>query len=196
MGYSHYWNRPRIIQPSTFIAIGNDLRILLPALENAGAPIANAYGREEPEIGPEFIGFNGVECCGHEKNLEVKVPWPTDDAHGIGSNHGIGGTLPYRTCNGECSYESLWFERCPEPQSRNGRIDGGCKTAFRPYDLAVTAFLVIAKHHMKGAFTVETDGTPRQWAEAFALCQEQLGYGAGSRFLNEKLVVHEEALCG
>ena len=53
MGYTHYWNRPQIIQPSAFSAIGNDLERLLPALESAGAPLANPYGRELPEIGSE-----------------------------------------------------------------------------------------------------------------------------------------------
>ena len=64
MGYTHSWNRPQIIEPMTFDAIGKDLLTLLPALDAAGSSLANAYGREEPEIGPEFIGFNGVSCCG------------------------------------------------------------------------------------------------------------------------------------
>ena len=179
MGYTHSWNRPQIIEPTTFNAIGKDLLTLLPALEAAGAPLANAYGREEPEIGPGFIGFNGVACCGHARNSDIQVPWPARDAHGIGDNAGIGGTLPYRTCNGDCSYESVWFERCQETEASDESAEGFCKTAFRPYDVAVTAFLVIARHHLGPRFKVQTDGEGCHWADAFALCQAVLGYGAG-----------------
>ena len=196
MGYTHSWNRPQIIEPATFNSIGKDLLALLPALEAAGSPLADAYGREEPAIGPEFIGFNGVACCGHAKNGDIQVPWPAKDAHGIGDNAGVGGTLPYRTCNGDCSYESVWFERCQKAGTEDGIAGGFCKTAFRPYDLAVTAFLVIAKHHLETRFEVQTDGEHCHWADAFALCQAVLGYGAGYGFENGLLACgQEEARC-
>lgn len=51
--------------------------------------------KEVPEIGPEFIGFNGAENCGHAKNPFVSLPWPAAKVCGIGDNEGIGGTLPY-----------------------------------------------------------------------------------------------------
>ncbi len=195
MGYTHYWNRPQIIEPATFNRIANDLRKLLPALEAAGAPLANPHGREDAEIGPEFIGFNGVALCGHQQNTNVRLPWPKDDAHGIGNNHGLGAVLPYRTCNGDCSYESVWFERSYTEHDGDGTVGGFCKTNFRPYDLAVMAFLVIAKHHLSQSFTVQTDGTAHRWAEAFALCQAELGYGAGYGFVQGKLRIQKEALC-
>ena len=196
MGNTHYWNRPQIIQPATFNAIGNDLERLLPTLEAAGAPLANPYGREEAEIRPEFIGFNGVACCGHDKNPNVRLPWPQDDAYGIGNNRDVAGNLPYRTCNGDCSYESVWFERCAPDDECDGRTRGFCKTNYRPYDLAVMTFLVIAQRHLGEGLTVETDGNACHWAEAFALCQMHLGYGAGYHFHAGKLRICEEALCG
>lgn len=110
MGYTHYWNRPTIA-PSTFTAIADDLARLLPALEQAGSPLANAHGREQPEIGAELIAFNGVACCGHTVNQAVKLPWPAAGASGIGNNDCVEGTLPYRTRNGDCSYASVWYER-------------------------------------------------------------------------------------
>ncbi len=192
MGYTHSWNRPTIIEPATFNAIRKDLLALLPALEMAGSPLADAYGREEPEIGPEFIGFNRVACCGHASNPGIKIPWPARDAHGIGDNAGLGGTLPYRTCNGDCSYEPVWFERCQAAGTENGITESFCKTAFRPYDLAVTAFLVIARHHLGSRFEVQTDGELGHWADAFALCQDMLGYGAGYGFHNGFLVGGQE----
>ena len=189
MGYTHYWNRPTTIAPSTFNAIADDLTRLLPALAHAGSPLSNAHGREQPMIGAALIAFNGPEFCGHAKNKAVVIPWPMRDARGIGDNAGVGGSLPYRTCNGDCSYESVWFERI----ERDGT--GFCKTSFRPYDLAVTAFLVIAKHHLGALLTVETDGEPAHWADAFALCQIELGYGGGSFFEHGQLVVREVNPC-
>ena len=146
---------------------------------SAGSPIANAYGLEEPEFTPEYIRFNGVLHCGHTHNPEVRLPWPGSNAFGIGDNTGIlSGTLPFRTCNGDCSYESVGFDRCMDEEDRdeNGSCGGFCKTAFRPYDLAVTVFLLIAKHHLGREFRVETDGEARQWEDAQLLGQAELGY--------------------
>ncbi len=103
MGYTHYWNRPQVIDAKTFEAIRLDFLKVLPALEAAGAPLGDLYGHGEPIINPDLIGFNGVACCGHASNPNIRIPWPAKDAHDIGSNAGAGGTLPYRTCNGDCS---------------------------------------------------------------------------------------------
>ena len=71
---------------------------------------------------------------------------------------------------GKESYETFGFNR---------NISGSdfCKTAQRPYDLAVTTFLIIAKHHLGDAITVSSDGDNDKWNEAKTLCQEILGYG-------------------
>ncbi len=55
------WDRPQGIAAETFNAIANDFGRLLPALTRTGVQLANPYGKEFPEIGPEFIGFNGAE---------------------------------------------------------------------------------------------------------------------------------------
>lgn len=52
-----------------------------------------------------------------------------------------------------------------------------CKTAFKPYDLAVCVFLVIAKHYLDENMSVESDGTRENWADAIEICQTVLGYG-------------------
>lgn len=179
MGYTHYWDRPQVIAASTFRAITEDFQRVLSALEAADSPLANAYGLEEPEFTAGYIRFNGVRHCGHLPNPEVRIPWPGNGALGIGSNVGItSGTLPFRTCNGDCSYESVWFDRCMDDDEvdENGLCGGFCKTAFRPYDLAVTVFLLICKHHLGDLFRVSTDGEAKQWEDAQRLCQAELGY--------------------
>ena len=44
--------------------------------------LVNPYGKVLPEIGPDFIGFNGADNCGHAKNAAVCVPWPSVKACG------------------------------------------------------------------------------------------------------------------
>ena len=51
-----------------------------------------------------------------------------------------------------------------------------CKTGFRPYDLAVQCFLLIAKHHLKDDFMVRSDGDDFLCHDAYNLCHEVLGY--------------------
>jgi len=52
-----------------------------------------------------------------------------------------------------------------------------CKTAFRPYDLAVNAFLVIAKHYLGENLKVGSDGKVEHWIDAVQICQNAFGYG-------------------
>jgi hypothetical protein len=78
------------------------------------------------------IAFNGLWDCGHAKNEEIVIPFPTVDAAGIGSSingtrgsyYGMGTLLKHRTCDGNCSYESSCeTTRCPNasPAMRSGR---------------------------------------------------------------------------
>jgi hypothetical protein len=53
------------------------------------------------------------------------------------------------------------------------------KTAYKPYDLAVTVCLVIAKHHLGEQIVIHSDGTMNNWHEAMNLCHHFLGYGLG-----------------
>jgi hypothetical protein len=47
-----------------------------------------------------------------------------------------------------------------------------CKTAAKPYDVVVTAILVLADHFSEGRFNVSSDGTPEDWAEGLALARK------------------------
>jgi len=50
-----------------------------------------------------------------------------------------------------------------------------CKTAQKPYDLAVTCCLVIAKHHLP-ELDVHSDGDISEWEPAIQAVKEHLGY--------------------
>ena len=189
MGYTHYWYRPREIQEQTFLKIKHDfLKLVLP-LQKAGVTLAGPWGVAAPVIRNDVIAFNGPIDCGHSPGYELSIPWPAPEAGGVfAQDDPVVGTWPAgnlvitRTCDGDCSYESFVFERSYTPHhweepDEEGRFFSSCKTAFRPYDLAVTAFLLIAKRHLKDSIQVATDGEDAHWFDARLLCHMELGYG-------------------
>jgi len=190
MGYTHYWYREKEIERETFKAIVDDFRKLVPVLEREGVPLAGGDGYGEPVIDYEEVWFNGKADCGHKPGVDIFIAWPTPDASGVGSNPAdvdgqwfAGRLLRKRCCNGDCSHETFWFPRVREASreplisAEGGKYFDCCKTAFKPYDWAVTAFLVIAKHYLKEKLVVKSDGTPANWHDARILCQVELGYG-------------------
>lgn len=160
-------------------------------MEN-GVQLADSNGEGELVITNEEIRFNGKSKCGHRKDEEVTIPWPATPKSGdIANNwkedpkagHWFAGVLlEKRTCDGDCSYESVNFRRNTSKEefkqaNERGLLFGCCKTAFRPYDLAVQCLLVIARYHLGKDIEVSSDGEKENWAEAVTLCQEMLGYG-------------------
>ena len=207
MGYTHYWYRQKEIDSYTFERIVEDFKRLLPVFKVLDVKLGNGLGEGKPIINRREVVFNGLRNCGHPKNPNLVIPWPAETVKsGVAPNPCqavvdswfAGVVLNQRTCNGDCSYETFYFPRVlPDrytPVQRviyydvNGRLVCHdeqhvgkyfqfCKTAFRPYDLAVTAFLVIAKHHLGEKILVESDGTIAHWMDAVKLCQNVLGYG-------------------
>ena len=150
------------------------------ALDDAGVPLAGPDGEGLPKIDEDEISFNGVSQCGHPQNEAVSIPFPSDDASGVGESAGaiagewfIGVQLRRRTCNGNCSYESFILPRVVEELKR---VQDDCKTGFRPYDLAVQCALLIGKHHLPEKFEVFSSGSDWHWNDARGLCYLQLGY--------------------
>jgi len=60
-----------------------------------------------------------------------------------------------------------------------------CKTARKPYDLAVTSLLIIASQHLGDLIEVSSDGDLSDWNEAKELCLSALGYGEDFDFREE-----------
>jgi len=76
--------------------------------------------------------------------------------------------------NGNPDHETLYLERVPTiPAYRAGQGHFAfCKTAYKPYDVVVTAILCLAAHITEGAFKVSSDGGPSDWAEGLALANK------------------------
>lgn len=205
MGYTHYWDKEKEIELKTMKNIVDDFKKVLPELEKAGVPFAGGDGEGEPEMDYNEVHFNGSVHCGHLENSEIVIPWPTKNAGGIAGytekakigTWFAGAEIEKRVCNGDCSYESFDFERIitdgeptgkvcyikanGKPVYNNpeqvGKYFSCCKTAFRPYDLGVISFLIIAKHYLKENLIVHSDGTNDQWFDGKLICQMTLHYG-------------------
>jgi hypothetical protein len=190
MGYTHYWDRPQDISQDLFGRIRADFERLILPLSDLGVDLADWDGKGTPTITDDLIRFNGVTDCGHPENEDLVIPYPTQEAQGIGPNstaiegdfHGWGVTIRHRCCNGHCSFETLALARKLDLQAgddpdENGLYGEWVKTGFRPYDIAVTAALLIAKRHLGDHVVVQTNGTEAQWSDGKRLCQKVLGYG-------------------
>jgi hypothetical protein len=116
-----------------------------------------------------------------------------------------GEQLTTRTCGGDCSHETFAIDRIYKPPYKGahpvekishmyrnpdgtekpvyanpltvGKWFECCKTAFKPYDLAVTACLVIAKHHFGDLMHIASDGEMEHWKDGMEIVQRVLNYG-------------------
>jgi len=103
-----------------------------------------------PEFTIDKIWFNGVGGDSHE-TLAID----RDDSHKIA---GDGRMVSY--------YKEMWENK--------RSMFGFTKTAHKPYDLLVTATLILYKHHFGDAVSISGDGGPE-------------GYQAGLDLVNETL---------
>lgn len=182
MGYYHSWRGPDV--PEDFRLIRADFERLILPLADLGCPIAGADGTGVPEITDDYIHFNGIRHCGHEQVDGPVVVFPTEFACGIDStatsrliDTPIMTFATKRRCDGRCCHDD--FLLCKH-------YPGGlCKTAFKPYDVAVTAALLIAKHHWGENIEITSCGSEAQWRDAKLICQRVLGYGASFKFIRK-----------
>src|SRR5712692_520612 len=118
MGYTHYWYRQHEIEKPKMQAIVEDFSKMVLHLDDLGVHLAHGDGEGTPQVDLEAIQFNGPVHCGHPKNSEISIPWPTPVAQGVIDGAGkaagswfAGATLDARCCNGDCSYETFNFPR-------------------------------------------------------------------------------------
>lgn len=82
---------------------------------------------------------------------------------------------------GELAHETFVLSRISNGRLYDDEDPKGyfsfCKTARKPYDIAVCSALIIAKKHFDSLIDVDSDGTNEDWKEAKALCHKILGYG-------------------
>ena len=77
--------------------------------------------------------------------------------------------------------EAFAISQHEPPRRPSPQIFSYCKTARRPYDLAVQCALIILKRHLGDRLTVTSDGPEGEWELARAACQQHLSYGQDFR---------------
>jgi hypothetical protein len=201
LGYTHLWYRTREIPNEIYDAIRTDFDKLILPLHDACVELAGPSGRGAPLINSDMISFNGLSDCGHPRTQRGVVGYPADYAEGVGPSStaiehriehpdDLAVTVKHRCCNGRCSFETFAFPRImgADQHDSAGLFCDSVKTAFRPYDIGVTALLLIAKRHLGDRFVVHSNGGDGQWADAKRICQEVLGYGDWFGLIEEQII--------
>jgi len=147
MGYTQYWYREKIIDQTNYNKIITDFKKIREELFNHGVLLAGQNGDGIPIITNSQVVFNG-------------------------SAESQGNSEPFRF-DREIKLDNIR----PRKIDDNGTISQHTKTANLSYDLAVMAFLIIAKHYLDGHIIVQSDGEPKDWNGGRELCQKMLGYG-------------------
>jgi len=192
MGFTHYWYKEAELDKKSFKRFSKDVNKVIKALELI-VPLADYDGSGKPEVTTERISFNGVADCGH-KRRDLGITWASDNSGGISlvtkedEKTGLesdvegswfaGATLNQRTCDGDCSHESFTFERVVKGKTpdKDNKVFDCCKTAYKPYDLVVMTCLLLAKKHFDDAIVIKSDGTLKQWQDAFYLIKKLFKY--------------------
>jgi len=179
MGYAHYWRRVKEFDAEKFHNVVSDCTEIINGMASLGISIAGWDGKSEPELTPESISFNGLAACGQ---------WPTENASGVGGQDSqvagtwfVGATLQHRSCRGDCSHDNFILPLVlPDTHfskpDQNGHYFDFCKTAYKPYDLAVIMCLLVAKHHLGDDIQVSSDGTASSWADGVEAVNRHFGY--------------------
>jgi hypothetical protein len=189
MGYTHYWYRKVTFPAKEF---ENAAAICAQACYRLGIPLADWDGASTATFTAKEICFNGISACGHAPNSGIGIAWPAPNANGIAQpaesvesgEWFAGALLSKRTCDGDCSHESFLVPRVLKPESWQERKENGlyfqfCKTAFKPYDLAVqVCLLILARYLGPSAIKVSSDGHESEWSDARQFCQRFYGFGA------------------
>jgi hypothetical protein len=192
MGYTHYWERQRILPLPQFVTAVEDCRRLCVALD---IPLGDAQGKGEPTFTATEICFNGHVDSGRLTSGQ-KAPglvWPHRDAHGVAvvgeadavvGRWNAGPAIRARVLgpSGDGSFETFHIERVHHPRHPQDQATGWssnfCKTNYRPYDLCVQGCLIVLSHHCGNKhFRVSSDGNSRDWNDARDAAQHILGYG-------------------
>lgn len=219
MGYTHYWQRKKVLDPKTFAKFAQDAAAILEYSQNIlGIALADGLGKPQtqPEANTKRIWFNGtMQIPGQWTTTEnISIPWPSPNAglkplpdvkapaiDGVWcGGHMISRRVaPIRKDGfGDGEYETFHIDQHYKPYGEwdvpdaEGWQGGFCKTAYRPYDLPVTAVLIAFKKHFGPHVRVSSDGELKDWAEGARLCHEVLRYAGEIDFEGDGNLIYTE----
>ena len=213
MGYTHYYyTKKELATPTKWKEFCKDVKKIIDYSQNElGIKLADGVSKmgSSPQIKPNEICFNGSDeqpIGIWTTSTKISIPWPAPTAFAnepnpdpvaekTEGNWFAGDLLKQRvapindeTNLGSGSYETFCLNRVIKDKDKiksDEMYFDCCKTAFRPYDLVITAILVAAKHHFGDNIRIKSDGKNPEWIDGKILCNNLLGYGLEYEFIQE-----------
>lgn len=169
MGYTHYWKRPKNNSGSAYMfgQLALDAKKIIEQAEQDGIRIRNGHGEGEPDFNEASFSING-DAMGTRTEASGALA-PADLAH-----------------------ETFYWEGIPtiqEWRKDEPMTFDFCKTAYKPYDVVVTAILIRAKYIYGSCVEVSSDGDWESihWAYGRELYERVFGEVAECPFETAKV---------
>jgi len=160
MGYTHHWHRPPVIPDHIFDRIRADFESWCFPWRMWAFPSRAGMAGMRAGLPTKIFDSTVFAIADTQKMKRSFVPYPAEGARGIGPSHTAIGDcdeflrLKHRCCGGSCRHETFGFPRMAEPHwpisnepGTEGMVFNWTKTGFKPFDIAVTAALLIAKRY-------------------------------------------------
>jgi hypothetical protein len=144
MGYPHYFAYDPSAESfvNAWSRMVADSQLIVAYVQTALAvPLADSVGDGDPEITERWIRLNGptADDLGHESFVIDPSPWKVWDE--------------------QAALGHVEWANCERAQlEATGFVTGFCKTARKPYDIAVTTVLLRCRHLAPDAFVIASDG--------------------------------------
>jgi hypothetical protein len=159
VAYTHYWHHARDVAPGEWANILADFRTLIHNL-------------------PEFSTSAGDHFACRRLRLAAPDGRPRSQPQLSSERIAFNGVAYARH---DLSHEPMILERARASESDPGEPPEHpfrfCKTARKPYDLAVCALLIVVERRTTGAYLIESDGDVGDWRPALAWVDDLLGAG-------------------
>jgi hypothetical protein len=147
MGFTHYWSfKDDNLPKDKFDKIVKDVEVI-----------------------EKYFNENDIVS----KNADCSFGEPVKLANGLGENNGVSYSVTLQDGN-KTDFHSFAFNGVGELSHETFSLNEGlnewnfCKTARKPYDLAVCLVLLSVKYHVRSA-RVSSDGDNKDWQHSFEL---------------------------
>ncbi len=155
MGYTHYWRQRADLNQTQWQRYLEKVRTLLDHLP-AHTDSAGGHYVDAP------LGLVGNSDNGeHSPHLDGEIIFLNGDGE-----HRDGTYLSHEDFVLTRRRRDLYDYEIREGKTKDGPRGEFCKTARKPYDLVVSALLIVLENDFPEVFSVESDGEPSEWQPA------------------------------
>jgi hypothetical protein len=182
MGYTHYFSYDPNAESfiTSWTKMVDDARAIAEHIQKKlGIQLTSAIGEDAPELTEALIGLNGpvLGDLWYESLIIDPAPWKIwDEEAARGNTHWAEG-------------ERREFEE------RGRAVAAFCKTARKPYDIAVTSILLRCRHLAPDAFVIGSDGDwENEWQHGAMYWQKGCEIGVSPVELVKTLFGQEESI--